>query len=935
MRFTHPAYLLLLIPLVVGLVASWRQVHGMARGRKRVAFVIRLLLGSLLVLALTGPESRRPNEGLCTVFLLDRSDSISEADRKRGEEFVDKAIRQLAPNDLAGVVVFGKNAVVEAAPGGRRPLGKVLSTVDGKASDLAGAVRLASASFPEGKARRIVVLSDGNETAGDLAGAAQVAATDGIPLDVVPLGLEPRQGEAAVASIELPSETRIDQPFDMRVIVDATGEQTGTLDIDRDGILVKRIPVSLTPGRNAIVTSEKLPDVGFHRYRATLRTARDRDNRNNVGLGFVAVRGKPRVLILQQDPTRTTLAEALRRNGIAVDLGGPSNIPTKPEEIQRYDAIYLNDINASGFAMSQMKLIQAAVRDSGVGLVMVGGEDSFLPGGWYGTSVAEALPVDLNIRQRKTFPSTSICILIDTSGSMGMVEDGQVKLRLAAQAAEQTVKLMSPMDRVGVAGSTDGIEFVAPMQKLTNKNAVIGQIRKLNVGGGGIYIGPSVQKAEEVLRNEPSKVRHFILLADGNDSTDEGDAIARTLRMRADKITTSVVAIGDGKDVPLLKRVAAAGGGRFYLAKKAAQLPAIFTQDTALMSRSAIEEGAFIPKMSYGEEILRGVAEQGVPPLLAYCLTDGRPLARIGMRTHKDDPLLATWQYGLGTSIAFTSDAQPRWARQWVGWPGFGAFWAQTTRAASRRATLNKYQVAIRSEAGKGVVEVSAFDRLGNPLTASDATVRVSTPGGGSREVSLSQEAPGKYRGEFEANDIGTYIATVAEKDPQGGTRTSATGYSVPYPAEYRTYRANRPLLERTASTTGGKALADPREALRPVKDPGASIQELWPICVLLAALLLPIDVGVRRLALPLAEIFAKLWARLRRRPEPANATQQVVVGRLQQAKQRAQTSSGETERIVVDSTPESTPVERPRAPAAPSGSTAKGLLEKKRKRGE
>src|SRR5262249_51986750 len=158
-------------------------------------------------------------------------------------------------------------------------------------------------------------------------------------------------------------------------------------------------------------------------------------------------------------------------------------------------------------------------------------------------------PVDLNIRQRKTFPSTSVLIAVDCSGSMGMIEDGVVKLRMAAKAAEETVKLLSPMDRVGVAGSTDGIEFVAPMQPLTDKMAVINQIRKLDIGGGGIYIGPTVEKIEPVIRAEPTKVRHFILLADGSDSTDWRDAIQRAAGMRLDKITTTVVAIGDGKDV--------------------------------------------------------------------------------------------------------------------------------------------------------------------------------------------------------------------------------------------------------------------------------------------------------------------------------------------------------------------------------------------------
>ncbi len=935
MRFTEPFYLLLFIPILAGLYWSFSQVHGMARSRKRFAFFVRFVLAGLLVFALSGPEARRPNKGVCTVFLLDRSDSIGETDRHRQETFVDQALQKLGADDAAGVIAFGKGATIDSAPGGRRSLGRVLSTTDGSSSDLAGAVRLASATFPEGKGRRIVILSDGNETSGDAAEAAQVAATDGIVIDHVPLGLGDRQGEASVVSVEGPDETRIDQPFDLRVIVDSTTEQNATVDVDRDGILLKRITSHLNPGRNSVVVGEKIKDVGFHRYRATLHASQDLDNRNNVGMSFVAVRGKPRILVLQQNRAKSELAEALRKNGLVVDLGDRGSMPTHPEDLQPYDGIIFNDVNADAFTQSQMKMVQSTVRDSGVGFAMIGGENSYLPGGYYGTPIAELLPVDLNIRQRKTFPSTSVCIMADTSGSMGMPEDGIPKVRLAAKAAEETVKMMSPMDRVGVAGSTDGIEFVAPMQKLVDKTAVINQIEKLNVGGGGIYIRPSMEKGEEVLMKESTQVRHFILLADGSDADEQGGALEIALRMRANKITTSVVAIGDGKDVAFLKQLGMAGGGRFYLAKKASQLPAIFTQDASIMSRSAIEEGAFIPKMTIGEPVLRGI--DATPPLLAYDLTDTRPLARVGMRTKKDDPLLATWQYGLGTSMAFTSDAQSRWASNWVGWQGFGAFWSQAARQISRRATLNNYQVSVRQDGGKGIVDVKAFDRRGEPMNATNASVRVATPNGGSRDVSLAQEGPGSYSGKFDASELGTYIVTVNEPDPAGGTRASSSGFSIPYPPEYRSFRANRPLLERVSAMTGGMLLQKPLDALRAIKNPGESITELWPLLLLCAAVLLPFDVGVRRIALPLGEILAKIFAKFKDSRVPKVSAQPVVVGRLQQAKQRAQrevSTDAPSEPVIVSRPSEPREPVAPAASSTPSGSTNR-LLDAKRKRKE
>jgi uncharacterized membrane protein len=932
--FTHPWWLLLLIPALGGLALSYRTVSGMMRSRKRFAFALRALLVACLVIALAGPESRRPNEGTCTIFLLDRSDSVAGLDRERQVQFVSEAVRRLGPEDQAAVVAFGKEAAVDVAPGKLPGVDRILSVVDGSASDLAAAIRLASASFPDGKARRIVLLSDGNETQGDAAEAASVAATDGIPIDHVVLGTEPRDGEAVLVQADMPNEIRQGQPFAIRVTVDSMTNGPAELLVDRNGVTIQRVPITLSEGRNTYVINQRLDDTGFHRFRVTLSADRDRDNRNNVGMGFVAVRGRPRVLIVQGDPSRDQLAQALRQQGLDVEVCGPNGVPVRPEEFQPFDAVFFNDLNAAKVTPGQMKLAQSAVRDAGVGFAMIGGEDSFLPGGWYGTPVAEALPVDLDIRQRKSFPSTTILIIADTSGSMGAIEDGQPKVRLAAKAAEQTVQMLSPLDKLGVVASTDGIEFVAPIQKLDNKAAVVSQIRRLGVGGGGIYMRPSMEFAKRHLEPDDSKVRHLIVLADGSDCDLQEGTIPMAAELFAQKITTTTVAIGDGPHVPYLRALAAAGGGRFYLAQRASQLPAIFTQDAAVMSRSAIEEGAFFPKVALGEEILRGIDTDAIPALLAYCLTDARPLARVGMRTKKDDPLLAVWQYGLGSSLAFTSDAQARWAAKWVEWGGFGQFWAQATRSIARRATSNTYQIASTQSGTGGTVTILAQDSQGNPVNEAPEQVRLAIPGGSFRDLVLTQTGPGTFEAKFPTGELGSYIVSVSEKDPLGGTRVSSSGFSIPYPAEYRSFRPNAALLERISQETGGQALLNPAEAIRPVSEPGFSIRELWSLFVMLAALLLPLDVAARRIALPIGEILAKAWAWMRRQREvPAAPTH---VDQLRRAKQRA-TQSNEVVTPAVTPAAAREP-EKPATPAAPSapGATSSQLLDaKRRRRGE
>jgi len=918
MRFTQPWMLLLLIPVLAGLAYSWRHLHGMTIARKRLAIAVRAIVGAFLVLALAGTEIRKPNVGLCTVFVLDRSDSIKESDRKRQEEFVRNAIQSMSLEDEAAVVTFGGSSAIETLPGGSRQMPRLLAKIEGSATNLAGALRLASATFPPGKGKRIVLLSDGNETAGDGLGAAEAAGVDGVQIDTVSLGQQTTQGEALVAGIEAPDAAREGQPIDVRVLVDSNSSMAGILQLERDGVVVQRRSVNLREGSNAFVFSDKLSRSGFARYRAILEVGKDTDVRNNLGSTFVRVDGKPRVLIIQQDPNELTLANALKAKSISPDVVGPSGIPSRAESLQSYEAVILNDVNAVNFTPQQMRLIVSAAKDAGIGLAMIGGENSFLPGGWYGSPLVEALPVDLNIRQRKSMAAVSVCIIADASGSMGATEDGITKIRMAAKAAEETIKMLAPMDRVGVAGSSDGIEFVAPMQSLENKTAVIAAARKLAVTGGGIYIRPSIKRAEEVLNAEPSKVRHFILLADGDDSTDWDTAFETAARMRGNKITTSVVSIGKGKDSEDLKRLAAVGGGRYYLAERVSKLPAIFTQDTSLMARSAIEEGAFLPKITMDDEIIAGNVGSGSPPLLAYCLVEPRSLTRTVLKTHKDDVLLVTGQSGLASTLAFMSDAHPRWAAEWVGWSGYADFWAQSIRSISRRVTRNSYQVRVAQNQGKGLVTVRATDSLGNPIDASGATLKVALPDGNSVELTPNQVGPGEYQASFDAEKLGSYIVTVAEKAPDGKSLVQRSGFSVPYPPEYRMTRPNRPLLEQVAKVTGGEELKDPKQAARPLSNPGVSISELWPLLVAIACGLFLLDIALRRIAVPIPELFARVRQDIREKRGVGSTAPAAPIANLSAAKDRSR--SKQTSRAAAP-TPSKPAEKRPEQPQATFGS--------------
>ncbi|NUL83332.1 MAG: VWA domain-containing protein [Armatimonadetes bacterium] len=928
MRFANPEYLLLIPVAVAFVLMSGRRYLGVNRLRKRIAMAFRLIVATLLIFAIAGWQSVGQNKGVCTIFLLDMSDSVPEDARRQAEEYISQAAKHLGDNDKIGIVAFGEEPLVDTTPANVRQVGRLLSAPGKQGTDIAAAARLAMALFPDGHGRRIALLSDGNETNGDAAASSLTAAAEQVEIDTIQLASAKPKKDALIAEAIAPSEVKIGEPFNLRVNVDSSDQTTGILRVDLDGRTISEAKVSLSPGKNNLIVPIQTERPGFFRYRATLEIDSDGDPRNNVGRAFVAVRGKPTVLVAS-GTNSNALVSSLRQHDIDVESAPLGAFPSRPTDLQRYDLVVLNDYPADGLSAAQMLMLQAAVRDSGTGFAMIGGERSFLSGGYYETPIAEMLPVDLNVRQRKTFPAATVVIAIDISGSMAMVEGGYQKVQLAGHAAMQTLKLLRPDDRFGVIVSGTGVDWLTPIQEAAKRQEAMDKISRIYAGGGGIYVRPSLEYAYRALTAEKTRTRHLIVLADGNDADEQQGCIPLAASLASRGVTLSVVSLGQGKDAPFLQQLAAAGKGNFFLAQRASDLPKLFTADVALMTRSAIEEGAFLPKVT-SDELLRGIDWSSAPPLLAYNLVSDRPLARTLMRTHKDDPLFAIWRYGLGSSIAFASDSGPRWAQRWLGWNGYGAFWSQTLRGALRQRGKTDHTILVRREGSRAIVEMQAFDALGNPINFLSPNVRASRPDGSSLDLKLNQTAPGKYEAEMEAKQIGDYLLTYVEQSSAGEPLTTTTAFAVPYPPEYRFARPDEPLMRRIAELSGGRANPRPEELFRPVRQTGTSVKDLWPLCLWLATGLFLIDVAIRRVGLPVAlfrEAAQAIRARLRRQPrirtEPVGTT-----GKLLTVKSRT-TKTEPPPQIKVE-TPSKSPVP---PPPEPSGDTMSELLKKKRER--
>jgi Ca-activated chloride channel homolog len=328
-----------------------------------------------------------------------------------------------------------------------------------------------------------------------------------------------------------------------------------------------------------------------------------------------------------------------------------------------------------------------------------------------------------------------------------------------------------------------------------------------------------------------------------------GDFAGLLRRMAKDKITVSTVAIGKDADLQLMVDVAKWGRGRFYYTEDSQTIPRIFTLETQLASKASLVEQPFKPQLTApAHEAMQDIDWKAVPPLGGYVASTLKSTADLVLMSHQEDPVLATWRYGLGRSAAFTSDAKAKWGMLWLRWRDFNKFWAQLTRWTLRSGTRNETTAIVQRTDQTGEVVVDAVDARGEFINFLDSQVGVVAPNRERSVIDLEQIAPGRYRGRFPAPQEGVYLVGMAQRKADRVVGSQLAGLVVPYAQELRDLGVDENLLRELAELTGGGALAKPQDAFLKARRQSRIGVEIWPWLVGLVALLLVPDIALRRI---------------------------------------------------------------------------------------
>jgi hypothetical protein len=388
--------------------------------------------------------------------------------------------------------------------------------------------------------------------------------------------------------------------------------------------------------------------------------------------------------------------------------------------------------------------------------------------------------------------------------------------------------------------------------------------------------------------------------------------------MKAAGITLSTVGAGGGAN-PFLEQLATQGGGRFYAAANPASIPDIFLKETQQVAGEQIVEEQFFPIETSKSPITRGF-DVGFPQLLGYNGTTAKPAAQTILVTSRDDPLLAQWQYGLGRSVAWTSDSTGRWAKSWIGWDGFSKFFSQLVGWTFPGEETGGIEASFESTGSGTRLHIQSVESDGSPRDFYKTIAVLVGPDLTPHEVGLDQVAPGVYETDLGQIDSGAYAVRVTQTRPGAAALGRTVGLVEPVAAEYRLLGINRALLATLRAATGGREVVLPADPWTHDLRATASFTELWPWLLILALLLWPFDIALRRVSIGRRELAdGRAWLGRRWRGRRAAAPRTAATAGMLAARDRAAGSGARAALRRPDAPPTGAPVEGP-PPAGSAG---------------
>lgn len=844
--FIRPLWLILIPAAIIFLFITSKNLNRKGRLRKNIILIIRSILFTLLLLSIAGMGIVWTVDDNATIFLVDSSDSMKDY-YGVSEKFIKEALNQMTNKDAAGIILFGEEPQMENFLSLKPAFEKIINTTGDRYTNIEKAITAGMSILPDKSRKRIVLVTDGEENEGDSSKIAAILKEKGIDLKVKKIDKD-KGSEVAALSVTAPQSLNIGEEYNIVVNIESNINTIGKLTLFDGNEKAAEEKVDISKGENRFVFKDKADTTGFKTYRAIIDAFEDKESRNNEASTFMNILDEPMILLIEGKPGEgEEISKMLDASNAYYKRVEAQSAPSSLQSLVQYKTIILSNVSAENLNDGFLEALEPYVKDFGGGLIASGGEDSFALGGYYKTSLEKVLPVNMELKGKKAIPDMSIILVIDKSSSMSQSSGGITKLDLAKEAAARVLDSLRDGDEIGVLAFDTSMYWVVEPQKIANRDEIrndIGTIRQ----GGGTSILPPLEEAVKTAKGLDSKIKHVILLTDGQAEKTGYDKVLEDAANSG--ITVSTVAAGQDADINLLQYISQKAGGRFYQTDEYTNLPTIFAKETFMAAKAYLNNREFVPRITSLHPVIGNAVEMGLPKLLGYVAASPKDTARVVLESDEGDPILTLWQYGLGKTAAWNSDMTGRWSANYVKWENNLTLWNNLINWTIENYEGQDLEVDTSIEGGYGQIKAKQIDN--NEEFATKAVI--TTPSLKTIEIDLAAEAPGQYIGSFRLDEIGTYLIKAVQSKEGEIQRTVGTGLSVPYSPEYA-IDAKTDKLDRLVNEAGGKYIKDPKEVYEgPIADVTGR-RDLTSSLLLLALLLFLADIAIRRLNLPLERL--------------------------------------------------------------------------------
>jgi len=838
-------YLLILLPIIPLIYLKFREERQSILSKKKIAIMIlRIFLVLFLILALSQPIINTYTRKQSVVFLADRSISMRKYNVDN-LEFIKNSLLKKKEEDKYGVISFAEEQKMEKNFVDEDDFNSFQSQLNSNFTNIESVLKKALSLLSSEKKSKVILLSDGEENIGEAESIINDYQQNDI--SIYTYNIERKETpEVYVENLILPKKINPDTSFELKAYINSNINQAGILRIYHNDNLIYEKNKEFKKGNNKYSFTLNFSQGGYHNLRVELEADKDFYKMNNILEEFIFVRGESNILLLNNErETHNKFINSLNQNDFNIDQIESRFFSYNLNELEKYDAVIMENVSAENLNLRQMKNLISYVSDSGGGLLFLGGDNSYGAGNYANSPLETISPLSSEVKSEVYFPSISIVIALDKSDSMKEIQNpagNLTKLDLAKEATIGVIDFLVKDEKLGVVGFDNSATVLSPLEKINDKYLLFERFSRIKANGGtNIYNG--LQESYDLLLNDDSSIKHIILISDGKTTSADFDIMLN--KINENKITLTTVAVGKEADEILMKELAEKGKGKYYYADTVNSLPGIFAAEAKRITNPAIINKETQVKANPNLNEITTININNIPSINKYNATSQQKTADVLMVSEDEFPLLAIWRYGLGRVAAFSGDSGQEFSEKWLGWSEYDKFWSDMLKWIKRPSESNFISPQIIKKENKLLFQVNAINNQGEYINYLEMNGIINGPGDYNNNFKLEQTGSGLYEKEIAIPGPGSYLINFYFEDNNGQLQQKTEAYVLSYSPEYLPVSGEK-TIESLVKETGGSFLESPEDifANRPLVISGQ--KSIWPYLVIIALILFLLEIALR-----------------------------------------------------------------------------------------